>query len=99
MNLESLAGGSPVASLPIDPINVIASLGAVSGAAVGAIPPDYVYRYACNGTSLTYEIDAILESDSYTTGADNKMVRDGGNNANYYEFGTNLKIFGTGTDF
>ena len=99
INLDSLIGGSSVASLPVDPVNTIASLSAVSGVAIGATPPDYVYRYACNGTSLTYEIDAILESDSYTTGTDNKMIKDGGNNAAYYEFGTNLKILGMGTDF
>lgn len=99
VNFETLNGGSPIASLPVDPINIITNLNAVSGVAVGTTPPDYVYRYACNGTSLTYEIDAILESDSYTTGTDNKMVKDGGNNAAYYEFGTNLKILGTGTDF
>lgn len=98
VNFDSLIGGSPISNLPIDPVNVISSLSAVSGAIVGNNPPDYVYRYACNATSLTYEIDAILESETYTV-TDNKMAKDGGNNSAYYEIGTNLKILGTGTDF
>lgn len=97
VNFDSLIGGSPISNLPIDPVNVISSLTAVSGVA-GANPPDYVYRYACNSSSLTYEIDAILESETYTV-TDNKMAKDGGNNSAYYEVGTNLKILGTGTDF
>ncbi|MDD5152393.1 MAG: type II secretion system protein, partial [Candidatus Pacebacteria bacterium] len=98
VSLDSLIGGSPISSLPIDPVNIISDLSAVSGITVGTNPPDYVYRYACNSTSLTYEIDSVLESTTYTT-TDNKMAKDGGNNANYYEVGTNLKILGTGTDF
>ncbi len=98
VNLDSLTSGSPISNLPLDPVNTVATLSAVSGVAVGAVPPDYVYRYACNATSLTYEIDAVLESAAYTSD-DNRMTKDGGNNANYYEIGTNLKILGTGSDF
>ena len=99
INLESLIGGSPVANLPVDPINTIADLTSISGVAIGSVPPDYVYRYACNETTFTYEIDAILESQTYTTAPESKMTKDGGNNSAYYEVGTNLKILGAGTDF
>lgn len=93
VNFNSLAGGSPISNLPVDPTNVIESPGSVAYT-------DLVYRYACNsdGGSLTYEIDARLESSAYTTD-DNKMTKDGGDNVNYYEVGTNLKVLGTGTDF
>jgi hypothetical protein len=57
-----------------------------------------VYRYVCNSTSLTYEVDAALESAEYSSGTNNKLTTDGGNNVNYYEVGTNLKIIGSGTD-
>jgi hypothetical protein len=45
-----------------------------------------------------YEVDARLESTAYTVD-DAKMTKDGGNNANYYEVGTDLSILGVGTDF
>ena len=98
VNFDSLIGGSPISSIPIDPINIISDPARVSGIVANGNPPDYVYRYACNSTSMTYEIDAVLESESYTS-TDDKMAKDGGNNPNYYEVGTNLKILGTGTDF
>ncbi len=91
INLDGLVGGSPISNWPIDPTNTIAGAG-------GVVSTDFVYRYACNSSSMTYEIDAQLESDAYTA-ADDKRKKDGGNNNNYYEVGTNLKILGTGTDF
>lgn len=90
VNLSSLSSGSPISNLPIDPVNTMTVAGATS--------TDLVYRYACMETTKKYEIHARLESNAYTVD-DNKMAKDGGNNANYYEVGTDLSIFGTGTDF
>ena len=98
VNFDSLIGGSPISNLPIDPINTVTVASTTGILATASVSPDYVYRYACNGDSLTYEIDAILESSTYTTGAGNKMTTDGGNSNNYYEVGTNLKILGMGTN-
>ncbi len=92
VNFDSLIGGSPISNLPVDPVNTIGALDAVDNG-------DYVYRYACSITPLAFEINAVLESTTYTTGTDNKLTKDGGNNSNLYEIGTNLKILGTGTDF
>lgn len=89
VNLDSLIGGSPISNLPVDPVNTVAVLSAVAST-------DLVYRYACSVTPLAFEIDAQLESDTYTTGAGNKKTSDGGNADLYYEVGTNLKILGTG---
>jgi prepilin-type N-terminal cleavage/methylation domain-containing protein len=91
VNLSGLPSGSPISNLPIDPINKITSLSTVTSA-------DLVYRYVCSEKTLKYEIDAKLESTAYTVD-DNKMAKDGGNNANYFEVGTDLKLLGTGTDF
>jgi len=91
VNLSGLPSGSPISNLPIDPTNKITNLGAVANT-------DLVYRYVCSAKTLKYEIDAILESQAYTV-TDNKMAKDGGNNNNYYEVGTDLKLLGTGTDF
>lgn len=91
INFDWLPGGSPISNLPVDPTNTIADLTAV-------VNTDLVYRYACKKSNTTFEVDARLESNAFTVD-DNKMASDGGNNSNYYETGTNLKILGTGTDF
>lgn len=91
VNLASVSGGTPLSNLPVDPTNTVSDLANVAST-------DLVYRYGCNSTTLTWEIDAQLESTAFTVD-DNKKTKDGGNNSNYYEVGTNLKVFGTGTDF
>lgn len=90
VNLSGLPGGSPISNLPIDPINTMTIAGVTS--------TDLVYRYACMESTKRYEVDARLESTAYTV-SDAKMTKDGGNNANYYEVGTDLSILGVGTDF
>jgi prepilin-type N-terminal cleavage/methylation domain-containing protein len=52
--LSGLSGGSPIPSLPVDPVN----------------NATYVYRYACSNTATTFEIDAIFESVKYATTLD-----------------------------
>lgn len=91
VELSSISGGSPISNLPIDPTNSISSGSSITNA-------DKVYRYACNSDGLTFELNAVLESTAFTVD-DNKMTKDGGNNPNYYEIGTNLLILGAGTDF
>jgi len=91
VNFGGITGGSPISALPADPVNSIAAVGAPTNS-------DFVYRYVCSSTSLTYEIDVPLESTAYTVD-DNRMSKDGGNNTNYYEVGTNLQLLGTGTNF
>lgn len=93
VNLAAIVGGSPVSNMPVDPVNTINTPSAVDNS-------DYVYRYACHSANLTFEIDAVLESQEFgVVAATNKMTKDGGNNADYYEVGTKLDIIGGGTDF
>ncbi len=60
-----------------------------SGAPIGSLPidpvnnPGYYYAYAAT-TSLTFELDTLLESTKYAP----LMSSDGGDNNNAYEFGT-----------
>jgi len=89
VNLKALTSGTPISSYPVDPIN------SVSGTASAS---DLVYRYACQNLSLTsgkpsyiFEIDAVLESNAYTI-EDNKMAKDGGDNASMYESGNSLNL-------
>ncbi|MFA5997413.1 MAG: type II secretion system protein [Candidatus Paceibacterota bacterium] len=101
VNFDSLTGGSPISNLPVDPSNAF-NVKTTNGGddAVGDITSDSAfYRYVCSASPLAFEIDAILESDAFTTGADDKRTTDGGNNSNFYEVGTNLRILGTGFDF
>ena len=91
VNLDTLSIGAPISNFPIDPVNTVANGASITSA-------DLVYRYVCRANNLTFELDAVLESDQYTV-VDNRMAKDGGNNAVYYEVGTNLKILGVGVDF
>ena len=92
-----ITGGSPIPNLPLDPVNTVVSSSAPADG-------DLVYRYACQQVTTggkpqhVFEIDAQLESDEYTV-TDDKRAKDGGDNDNYYEVGTNLRLIGTGTNF
>ncbi len=68
VNLASMASGSPLSALPVDP-----SHGAT-----------YYYAYAASTTSLTFEINAVLESTKFGP----KMLSDGGNSDTLYEVGS-----------
>ncbi len=83
VNFTDISSGSPIASLPIDPTN--------SG--------HYYYTYACNDSSLTFEIDAKLESTYYTT-TKQMPANDGGDSTDLYEVGTapGLNLLGTPTN-
>lgn len=72
VNFTDASGGSPLATLPFDPIN----------------NATYFYAYAGNDANLTFELNAKLESTTYTP----MMANDGGNNASWYETGTNLTL-------
>lgn len=99
VNLKALTGGTPISSFPVDPVNTVSA--SVSAA-------DLVYRYACqNGTSATigagkpayiFEINAVLESNAYTS-EDNKMAKDGGDNTGMYESGNSLNLLPTSGAF
>lgn len=94
VNLSGLTGGSPISHMPIDPTNTV-SVAALTAMTTSQL----VYRYACDATDLTFEIDAQLESIAFTTSPDNRRTSDGGNNPNVYEVGTKLSIIGPLTDF
>ena len=84
IDFSSIAGGSPISVIPVDPINTIADKASPKST-------DLVYRYICSEKNLTYEISATLESSAYTV-ADNKMAKDGGNADGYFESGTALSL-------
>lgn len=96
-DFTSIPGGSPLASLPVDPINAVADPNNPKST-------DLAYRYACqekttNGKPpYVFELDAVLESKFYTL-TDNKLTGDGGDNDKYYETGSSTKLIGAGEDF
>ncbi|MBI4458173.1 prepilin-type N-terminal cleavage/methylation domain-containing protein [Candidatus Uhrbacteria bacterium] len=87
VDLTSLSGGAPISNLPIDPTNTVTDLANVDY-------DDLVYRYMCDSTDLTFELNAKLESTAYTS-SDNRLTLDGGDNDSLYEVGTKLSIMGT----
>jgi len=66
-----ISAGSPLSVLPIDPTNT----------------GDLVYRYGCDNTSKTYEVNAKFESTKYGATGLNLSGKDGGDNATFYEIG------------
>ena len=91
VNFTEISGGSPISNLPVDPLNTVANPAAVANT-------DFVYRYVCDANDSTFEINATLESDAFTSD-DDKRASDGGDHATMYEVGTKLTILGSETDF
>lgn len=88
VDLGKISGGSPISNMPVDPTNNPAS----GTSTLSAVTNDaLMYRYSCKKTNTLYELNAKLESTAFTTD-DNKASKDGGNNANLYEVGTDLTI-------
>jgi len=86
VNLGSLVGGSPISSMPLDPVNTVTTPSSVTKS-------DLIYRYACKASPLSFEIDATLESLAYGPGgSDDRSAKDGGNHASLFEMGTDLTI-------
>jgi len=97
VDLTAIPGGSPISSMPLDPVNTV-------GTATAPTSADFVYRYACQNLGASgkpkyvFELNAVLESDAYTV-TDNRMTKDGGDNTGYYEVGTSVRLLGSGTNF
>ncbi|KKU22675.1 MAG: hypothetical protein UX53_C0045G0005 [Candidatus Azambacteria bacterium GW2011_GWB2_46_37] len=96
VQFNAIQGGPPIANLPVDPTNAVTDLASVAN-------EDLIYRYSCRSSraasnSTTFEINARMESDDFKPGgASDKAAKDGGNNSNLYEVGTDLSIL-PGTD-
>ncbi|RJQ29866.1 type II secretion system protein [Candidatus Parcubacteria bacterium] len=71
--LSLITGGSPISAWPVDPTN--------SGL--------FYYAYAADNPSLTYELNANMESTKYSnTGTSDVESTDGGSDPAIYEVGT-----------
>ncbi|MBI5306017.1 type II secretion system protein [Candidatus Wolfebacteria bacterium] len=68
VNFLDVPSGSPLSKLPIDPTN----------------STTYFYGYKSDSSTLTYELDAKLESAKYSP----LNGTDGGNKPDFYEIGT-----------
>lgn len=101
VNLAGITGGSPISNMPLDPTNLVAvTTGADTSTVAVVTNGALMYRYACAVTNTAFEVDARLESTTFGAGgADDKASKDGGNNANLFEMGTNLLLFGAQNDF
>ncbi len=98
VNLNAITGGSPISNMPLDPTNTASDT-----------TPDntkLMYRYACQSTgdathpTNVFEVDTVLESAQFGPGgADDRSAKDGGDNSNYYEVGSSVRLIGSGTNF
>jgi uncharacterized protein (TIGR03437 family) len=77
INFSSVTSGSPLGTLPIDPVNTSSSR--------------LYYTYTTNGSQ--YETTAVMESPEYKLGGTNDVIaQDGGTLATVYEKGTKLGL-------
>jgi prepilin-type N-terminal cleavage/methylation domain-containing protein len=77
VDFTGITSGAPIANLPVDPVN----------------SATLYYAYAGSSSTLTYEINAAMESQKYQhNGANDVESTDGGDNADLYEVGTNLRM-------
>jgi hypothetical protein len=73
VNFTAISAGSPISSLPVDPVN----------------SATYFYAYRADTTNLTFEINADMESTKFAqSGSSDVESTDGGNVATIYEVGT-----------
>ncbi|MDO8516477.1 MAG: prepilin-type N-terminal cleavage/methylation domain-containing protein [bacterium] len=74
VNFTQISIGSPVGgAMPTDPVN----------------NATYYYAYAASGTSLTFELNAFMESDKYGSGGPKDVeTKDGGDNGQTLESGS-----------
>ena len=74
----AIPGGSPLGSLPHDPLNNDGI---------------HFYSYIASSTGLVFKLDAHMESQKYSNGGSNDVVStDGGIDPLSYEQGTNLAL-------
>ncbi|MFA5776811.1 MAG: prepilin-type N-terminal cleavage/methylation domain-containing protein [Patescibacteria group bacterium] len=84
INFGSISSGSPLARLPLDPINATT---ASTNCGTGLDACFYEYLPGGN-TALTYELNASMESTKYANGGGSDIEStDGGDKANAYEIG------------
>ncbi len=79
VNFSAISSGAPLARLPIDPVN--------SGA--------YYYMYSASTTIGYFELNAKMESAKFGTGGTADVQsnsKDGGDNNNVYETGSELDL-------
>ncbi len=85
VNFTDIIGNSPLAKLPLDPLNIFPT-----GLAMLATPNDlsaqpaaYFYAFQCQG--LTYEMDTNMESQKYSFRGDRDVEStDGGTKARFF---------------
>jgi len=76
IDFTTMPSGSPIARVPVDPVN-------------SAV---YYYNFRSSTTATNFEIDCKLESKYYTVGDTRINDKDGGNNADRYETGSDLSL-------
>ncbi len=77
INLNDIPAGSPLSSLPLDPVNDDSSNGE-------GVDGGFYYIFGCSSSTLTFELNCNMESTKYS----DLEGKDGGDNSNIYEIGS-----------
>ncbi len=89
INFSSISTGSPLARLPIDPVNSSSSSVCTSTLPVNGC----FYAYKSSATTGQYEINANMESAKYKKdGGGDVESKDGGDVNDWYEVGSKLDL-------
>lgn len=84
VSFSSTTAGSPIAALPLDPLNT-------DGAAAAKSSGAFFYGYITNGTA--YKLSAFMESNKFSTGGPSDVeTADGGINNYVHEQGSNIAL-------
>ncbi|MDI6734180.1 MAG: prepilin-type N-terminal cleavage/methylation domain-containing protein [Patescibacteria group bacterium] len=90
IDLTLITSGSPLARLPLDPVNVTTTTACPSAAPMNI---GCFYAFRASSSVGIYEINANMESNKYRYGgAADVESKDGGNNDEWYEVGSNLSL-------
>lgn len=86
VNFNLISSGSPLARLPLDPLNGDLKCGSLNDKTC-------FYGFARKGSDTTYELNADMESNRYSNqGGNDVESTDGGNQADLYEVGSALNL-------
>ncbi|MDI6820734.1 MAG: prepilin-type N-terminal cleavage/methylation domain-containing protein [Patescibacteria group bacterium] len=93
IEFRKISFGSPISRLPLDPLNTTSTASCPSIVYATTTQIGCFYGFRASTTVGVYEINANMESTKYKNGgAADVESKDGGNNDEWYEVGSNLNF-------
>ncbi|MDI6734181.1 MAG: prepilin-type N-terminal cleavage/methylation domain-containing protein [Patescibacteria group bacterium] len=93
VEFNKISVGSPISRLPLDSLNVITGASCPSVTSTVATQIGCFYGFKASSTPGVYKLVANMESNKYRNGGPSDVEsKDGGNNDEWYEVGSNLSF-------